>query len=135
MTTARVHIPGRVTLIIRCYECRQTWVELCPGETDDDARAYLRRMGGGCPYCGYVVVTTQVVEEFTRVTDGEREPQALRLPAIGQECQVGYPRVLTDSGEPRPLQVRDRVSDNGDGTYSHTLEFAWPRLVRDEEPS
>lgn len=61
-------------------------------------------------------------------------PQFLRLPAIGQEVEVGYPRLLTEGGEPRPLQVQDRVSDNGDGTYTHTLEFAWPRLVRDEEP-
>ncbi len=52
-----------------------------------------------------------------------RAPQSLRLPAIGQEVKVGYTR---------PLE--DRVKDNGDGTYTHVLEFAWPRLVRDEDP-
>ncbi len=52
-----------------------------------------------------------------------RAPQSLRLPTIGQEVKVGYAR---------PLE--SRVTDNGDGTYTHTLEVAWPRLVRDEEP-
>ncbi len=41
--------------------------------------------------------------------------------------------VPTEANEPRPLE--DRVTDNGDGTYTHVLEFAWSRLVRDEEPS
>jgi len=50
-------------------------------------------------------------------------PQALRLPAwpkAGELCVPWCPG--------------DRVSDNGDGTYTHTLEFAGPRLVREEEP-
>lgn len=58
-----------------------------------------------------------------------------RLPVIGREVEVGYPRFLADIREPRPLRVQDRVTDNGDGTYTHTLAFAWPRLVREEEPS
>ncbi len=51
-------------------------------------------------------------------------PQTARLPTIGQECQVGHARPLEST-----------VQDNGDGTYTHSLAFAWPRLVREEEPS
>jgi len=65
---------GVVTLILCCYECRRGWVERVAGETERDACAYLKRLGGGCVYCGYPVVSERMVEEFSAVGEPARMP-------------------------------------------------------------